>query len=177
MHCNERSVKLKIKRDIVYSDNQKNVVNFPDSSIEVDCKSKEIVVEACPIPFEVSVEGCKDAKEITITDVELSSVGRIIQVDTKIKNICPNKRVAASVRLVELDELDNEYVRGVKFFEIPAHSNESCIDVDLNCINFIVPEKGDVFGNPKTICNERKFRINVMANYIDTEYKCCKDNE
>ena len=163
-----------VNKDIVYSDDQGNIIKFPNPSIEIDCKGGEIIVEPCPIPLDISVEGCKDSKEITMTDVELSSLGRIIRVNTTIKNVCPNKRVAASVRLVEIDELNKEYSRGMKYFEIPAHTNQGCIDVNMKYINFVVPEKTDVTGDIKTICGIRNFRINVMANYIDTEYQCCK---
>ena len=36
--------------------------------------------------------------------VMLSSLGRILQLDVTVKNVCPNKRVALAVILTEVDQ-------------------------------------------------------------------------
>ena len=96
------------------------------------------------------------------------------KVSTKVKNVCPGKRVALAIVLTEVDSNNIEYQRGMKAITIPAHSYPSCRDVLVKCIKFVLPEDLDVSGgSPNAICNRRNFKVRMFANYIDTEYKCC----
>ncbi len=82
-----------VNESISYSDSEGNVVIFPSPTVEVDCG---IVVnpEECPEPVEFTVDGCSDAVLMDMGEVELESLGRIIQADVTVKNVCPGKRVA-----------------------------------------------------------------------------------
>ena len=66
---------------------------------------------------------------------------------------------------------------GMKTFTIPAHNGELCRDVKLNCIEFAAPEERDCCGR-ESLCRTRKFKVRVVANYLDTDYvRCCTEAE
>lgn len=99
-------------------------------------------------------------------DANLESLGRILQLNVTLKNICPGKRVAMAVILSEMDEKGTEYPRGVKTMTIPAHSSQTCQDVLVKCVKFVLPEDLDVSGGMvSAICNPRYFKARVLANY------------
>lgn len=125
------------------------------------------IIDTCPIPVDFTVNSCEDAVQINLGDVQLTSLGRIIQVDVTLKDICPNKQVAVAVQLTEVDVQGTEYSKGMKFFTIPVRTGTTCTDVQLNCIRFVIPETSNF------ICEARNFRARVMANYTDTDFVCC----
>ena len=43
----------------------------------------------------------------------------------------------------------------------------------LRCVRFSLPEGLDETGGTDSICNSRKFRARVIANYVDTDFVCC----
>ena len=90
--------------------------------------------------MEFDIEGCSDAVLVDMGDTYLESLGRIIQMDVTIKNVCPGKRVALAAILTEVDAEGMEYQRGMKAMTIPAHNEPSCRDVLVRCIKFVVPE-------------------------------------
>ena len=104
----------------------------------------------------------------------MDSLGRILELSVKIKNVCPNRRVALAVMLSEVDANDVEYQRGMKTMVIPAHYNSSCKDVKVECIKFVLPEELNVGGY--SLCNERNFKARFIVHYIDNDFCCC-DNQ
>ena len=164
----------KVNQSITYSDTEGNKVTFPDPSVTVDCG---IVVnpEECPVPVDLTIDGCSDAVLVDLGDTWLESQGRIIQVDVTVKNVCPGKRVALAVILTEVDSDGMEYQRGMKAITIPAHDFPTCRDVLVRCIKFVVPEDLDVSGGATdALCNPRNFRVRFIAHNIDTDYRCCE---
>ncbi|MGI6030001.1 MAG: vWA domain-containing protein [Eubacteriales bacterium] len=162
-----------VNQSITYSDNEGNVVVFPDPSVTVECR---IVVnpEPCPIPVDLTIDRCQDSVVIDMGDTYLESLGRILQLDVTVKNVCPRKRVALAVILTEVDSNGVEYQRGMKTITIPAHNYPNCRDVLVKCIKFIIPEDLDVSGGtPEAICNARNFKARFIAHNIDTDYSCC----
>ena len=151
---------------ITYEDRAKNKLEFPNAKIEVTCKEETVIVEECPEPIEIDIDGCKDNENIQLTDIHLESLGRILELNTVIKNVCYNKSVAVAVILTELIDGIEEN-RGIKYFTIPVADGIGCRDVKIECIRFILPEQKE------SICGKRDFRARVMANYIDTDFKCC----
>ena len=107
-------------------------------------------------------------------DLGMESPGRILQLTVRLKNICPNKRVALAAIVTELDCNDIEYRRGLKTMTVPAHTGDSCRDVTVRCIKFILPENPDV---PRTedrgTCRKRRFKARFFAHYIDSDFGCC----
>ena len=113
--------------------------------------------------------------ESSLGDVNLESQGRIVQLDLRLRTICPRKRVALAVLLSEIDSQGNEYQRGMKTMTIPAHNFPPCRDVTVRCIKFVLPEDLDVSGDtPDSICNARNLRARVIAHSIDSDYRCCE---
>ena len=127
----------------------------------------------CPTKVDLEITGCKDSIEFDAGDIELTSLGRILQIDTTIKNVCPNKRVALAVMLNEVDDFDVEYKRGFKVLTIPAHTQNTCQDILIKCIKFVLPEDLNVTNSFNMMCTPRKFRVSFIANYIDYDFNCC----
>lgn len=173
-HLGQSSGLLKVNESITYSDAEGNLVLFPDPEVEVDC-GVEVYPEPCPVPVDLTVEGCADAVEVDLGQIGLESQGRIIQMDVTIKNVCPGRRVALAAILTEVGEGGQEYPRGMKTMTIPAHRSPGCRDVLVKCIRFVVPEDLDVSGGTQdAICNPRKFKARFLANSIDTDWRCCE---
>lgn len=163
-----------VNESIDYSDNEGNLVVFPEPTVAVEC---DVVVnpEECPVPVDLTVEGCSDSVVIDAGDTYLESLGRIIQMDVTVRNVCPGKRVALAVILTEVDENGMEYQRGMKAITIPAHSFPACRDVLVKCIKFVVPEDLDVSGgSAQMMCNARNFKVRFIAHHIDTDFRCCE---
>lgn len=172
-HIAQTSGVKQVNQSIHYSDNEGNVVTFPSPSVTVDCGAV-VHPEPCPVPINGTIRGCQDSVVIDLGNVSLESLGRILQLNLTIQNVCPGKRVALAVILTEVDANGNEHSRGMKTFTIPAHNNTSCRDISVKCVKFVLPEDLDVSGSTQNgICNARNFKARVIAHYIDTDFRCC----
>lgn len=171
-HVGACSGLIEVNEDITYTDDEHNTVSFPSPEIDVDC-GIDVFPEACPEPVEIQINGCQDTAEFDIGDIELESLGRIIQLDVTLKDICPHRRVALAVILTEVDFNNIEHKRGMKIVTVPAHTSEGCRDVTVRCIKFVLPEDLDVSGSPVSICNKRNFKVRFIAHYIDSGFDCC----
>ncbi|MDE7243683.1 MAG: VWA domain-containing protein [Oscillospiraceae bacterium] len=171
-HIGPCSGTVEVNEFITYSDAEGNVVSFPSPELDVDC---DIVIqpERCPKPVELSVDGCEDSVHFDAGDLGMESLGRIVQLDVRLRKVCPHKRVALGVLLSEVDKEGNEYKRGLKAMTIPAHTRENCRDVTVRNIKFVLPEDLDVCGSPCSICNARNFKARFIAHYIDNDFDCC----
>ena len=57
---------------------------------------------------------------------------------------------------------------------IPAHTGDSCRDVTVRCIKFVLPEDLDIHRTEdKGICRKRCFKARFIAHYIDNDFDCC----
>lgn len=164
---------LPVNESIEYKDAEGNKVDFGDPKIEVDCGG-DVIVETCPEPIDVHIDGCEDSVEVDAGELALESLGRILQLDVTLLDVCPHKRVALAVILTEVDSKGHEFKRGLKTLLIPAHDHSSCRDVTVRCIKFVLPEELDVSGTSDSICNRRNFKVRFIANYIDTDFECCQ---
>lgn len=165
-------VKL-VNDSVSYSDNEGNSVNFPTPSVTVIC-SPSVTPEPCPVPADLQIDGCSDSLVVDLGNTLLESLGRIVQLDVTIKNVCPDRRVALAVILTEVDDFGNEYQRGMKAFTIPAHHYPGCRDILVKCIKFVLPEDLNVSGGtPGSICGTRNLKARFIAHNIDTDYRCC----
>ena len=173
-HVGPCSGTIEVNSHISYDDDDHNVVKFPSPEITVDCGTI-ICPEGCPEPVDVTIGGCEDVVEYDSGLLGLDSPGRILQLDVTIKDVCPFRRVALAVILNEVDDEYNEHKRGLKTITVPAHDKESCRDVTVRCIRFVLPEDLDVSGDHDSICDERKFKARFIAHYIDNDFDCCCD--
>lgn len=171
-HIGPCSGSVEVNKEITYHDTEGNKVAFPSPKLEIDC---DIVIqpEPCPVPVDITLEGCKDALEVDAGKNGMQSLGRILQLDVTLRNICPHKRVALAVLLYEVDSYGHEHKRGMKILTVPAHSGDSCRDVTVRCIKFVLPEDLDVSGSADSICNRRKFKAKFISHYIDNDFECC----
>ncbi len=172
-HVADTSGTKLVNASITYTDDEMNQANFPAPTVEVDCG---IVVrpEPCPTPVDLEINGCQDSVIYDLGDTYLESLGRILQVDVNVRNVCPNRRVALAVVLTEIDDQGGEHPRGMKTLTVPAHQYPTCRDVLVKCIKFVLPEDLDVSGgSPTAMCNQRNFRVRVFANNIDSDFQCC----
>lgn len=167
-HAGACSGAIEVNESITYSDSEGNTVTFPSPKIDVDCGTV-IMPEKCPDPVNITIGGCEDAVEFNAGDVEMESLGRIIQLDVTLKNVCPHKRVALAAIITEVDKYGIEHKRGMKTMTVPAHTKQSCHDVTVRCIKFVLPEDLDVSGSENSICGSRKFKARFIANYIDND--------
>lgn len=107
-------------------------------------------------------------------ELGMESLGRILQLSVTLKNVCPHKRVALAAIVTEVGCDDAEYKRGMKIMTIPAHSGDSCRDVTVRCIKFVLPEDLDIpHKDDKGICGKRRFKARFIAHYIDNDFDCC----
>lgn len=175
-HVGNCSGSVEVNQSIIYNDNEGNTVNFPSPRLEVDC---DVVVrpESCPTPVDLAVDGCEDSIEFDAGGLDLESLGRIVQMDVRLCNVCPGRRVALAVILHELDNQGVEHKRGMKTMTVPAHNRASCSDVTVRCLKFVLPESLDVSGSTGSICNRRNFRARFVAHYIDSDFECCPGTE
>ncbi len=172
-HIGTCSGDTEVNESISYTDTEGNAVSFPSPTVEVDC-GVDICEERCREPVEVTVNGCEDTVEFDAGDICMEGLGRIIQLDMTLRNICPNKRVALAVFLHETDENGEEQQRGMKIMTIPAHTRAACQDITIRCITFVLPEDVSPTGLP---CAARNFRARFIAHYIDNDYGfCCGEN-
>ena len=163
---------ITVNESITYTDDEGNIVTFPSPTINVEC-NETIYPEACPLPVDLTIDGCEDTIEFDAGELNLESLGRIVQLDVTLKNICPNKRVALAILLSEIDNEENEYKRGMKTMTIPAHTRDTCQDIIVKCIKFVLPEDLSVNNQPNTMCYQRKLRARFIAHYIDDHFDCC----
>jgi len=163
---------IAVNETISYDDEEGNVVVFPSPTLDVTC---DVIVlpEICPEPVELSIDGCEDTLEFDAGDLGMESLGRIVQLSVTLQNVCPNRRVALAAILTEADDLGMEYKRGMKTVLVPAHTQDSCRDVTVRCIKFVLPEYLSVSGSAGSICNTRNFRARFIANYVDHDFACC----
>lgn len=174
-HIGQCSGMVEVNESVTYSDDMGNIAVFPSPEIEVDCGTV-ITTEKCPIPVNIAVDGCEDSIEFNAGTLGLESLGRIIQIDVTLRNVCPHRRVAMAVILTEVDNEGNEYKRGLKTITVPAHTRAACQNIEVRCIKFVLPEDLDVSSdNSGSICNRRNFRARFIAHYIDSDFECCGD--
>lgn len=174
-HVGETGGVKEFNESITYEDRAGSTLIFPSPSLNVSCGSGP--VPPCPAPGIFTIPGCQDALRIRLDDEELEALGRILQLDVTVKAVCPGKRLAVSVLLYEIDSSCAAHPRGVRHLLVPAQTGEGCRDVTLRCISFSVPEALDPSGNTGNLCNAREFRVQVISNYVDTDFLPCEEED
>lgn len=174
MHIGTTGGTKQFNKLVTYEDRDGNKLDFGNPTVNVDCSVNPVIYpEPCPEPTTFEVTGCEDAAKVVMNSVELTSLGRIVQVDMTLKSICPGKRLAVSVLLSETGQDGIKQTRGLKHFLVPAQEGEECTDITLKCIQFSVPEELDTDQTANGICNSRTFEVMAIANYVDSDFACC----
>lgn len=170
-HVGDCTGEIEVNESITYSDNEKNKVDFPSPLVNVSCGTV-VTPEECPPPVTVCFDVCEDSLEANAGEIEMGSLGRILQLDVTLKNVCPGKRVALAVILTEEASCGRELTRGFKTLTIPAHNKGGCRNVTVRCIRFVLPEDLNTSSCQSTLCCKRKIKARVLANYIDADFTC-----
>lgn len=144
--------------------NEQNSVNRIESGTVV-------YPENCPESSSMTLANCDESFIANVGDTYMESMGRIMTVETRVRNVCPNKRVALAVILTEEDLEGNEYPRGMKTVTIPEHHYSTCRDVTVRGIKFVLPEDINM-SEDGTFCGERSIRVKTIAHHIDNDFTC-----
>ena len=169
-HVGSESGLRPVNASVVYQDAEGNQVSFPSPSIQVDC-DLTVIPEECPQPVDLTMDSCQSSMEFNAGDLQLEGLGRILQLDVRLKNVCPGRRVALAVILTEEDEEGTEQTVGTKIYTVPAHSGAYCRDILVKCIPFVVPEKTNFCGGG--MCAQRRLKARFLAQYLDVDLHCC----
>lgn len=178
-HTGDCTGTVAVNESIDYTDDQDNEVEFPSPTITVDCDDDD-GGHCCPSPVEVSITGCGGTVTVDAAALDLDSPGHILQLNVTLHNVCADKRVALAAWLTELDDCGREHARGLKTITVPAHHENSCRDVTVRCLQFVLPRDLDVSGSEgdRPACAVRSFRARFLANYIDQGFACgCQDED
>ena len=87
---------IEVNESIEYEDVEGNIVLFENPTIEIEC-DEFICIEECPNPSDIAISGCNDTAYYDAGYIYLDSLGRVLELNAKIKNVCPNRRVAMAV--------------------------------------------------------------------------------
>lgn len=170
-HVGDCSGLVEVNQDITYDDAEDNVVNFPSPTVTVDC-GVIVVPEPCPQAIDIPVSGCEELVEFDAGELELSALGRIVELNVTLDRVCPGRRVALAAILSEVDDNGDECQRGMKIFTIPAHTGTQCRSVEVRCIRFVLPELEETSGECGCTCREKTLRARFLANYVDSGFVC-----
>lgn len=176
------SATLPVNESIVYTDQSDppNQVTFTPNitDIVVDCDA-DVTPDCCEPPEDVTFDECQTVIELDLPSptgyYDLKCNGRLLALGIRLRNICPDRRVAVGVIATEVVN-DVEYSRGFKAVTVPAQPASltcPCSGVIVKPITFVFPEDLD---DTPDICDERTFRIRVLAHYIDiglTNFDIC----
>ncbi len=150
-----------VNESLTYSDDEGQDPQFPDPTIKVDCDNGN-----CPDTIDIYMDQCNDVITFDANDLYIEN-GCILTLNVLLRNVCPDKRVALAVILSEVDDLGLEESRGVKFILVPAHDNDLCSDIAVECIRFVLPS------SLSCNCTTRHFKARFIANIVDFNFNCC----
>ena len=182
-HVSNNYGSLKVNDSLVYTDSKNNTPDFGEPTIfvnECDCIPGP---EDDAVTVSTTVENCVDTGVLVVNPFEMQSLGRILQLNIRVNNVCPNKRLSVAAILTETEDEDgtNPIVRGVKTFLVPAQGGDGCNDMCINCINFVAPEElvsdFDETADTTTMCRDRYFSATVIAHHADSDYEPCTEDD
>ena len=162
---------IEVNDSIQFTDDEGSVVEFPSPFVTVDCGS--IIVPECPEPIDVHADPCQDSIFVDAGDIIMTDLGRILQVDFVLHDICPHRRTSVGIIVTELMDDGIEASRGFKVLTIPAHTGSGCRDVHVMCVPFVLPEDPDACGCNNGMCTGRTFRVRIIAHPMDYTWNCC----
>lgn len=158
---------------ITYSDAENNVVTFPVRKVYTDC-TEEIDVNPCPPVVTFTMDDCEDFLEYDLGNFIWQNAGRILECSLTLRQICPDRRTALALILTEIDDEGEERPRGFQTFTIPAHHACGCRDILVKSIRFVLPEDSDNCCRSCRLCKKRKFKMQVIAHAIESDFLCPK---
>lgn len=155
---------------ISYSDAEENEVSFPNPCVHVECCG-EVRPDHCPEAVDFTIEGCRNVEVVDLGSICQEGLGRIVELNATIKNVCPGKKTAVAAILTEIGMNGEESERGMKIFTIPAQNGKRCCDIQVKGIRFVIPEDLNDSGGG-SICRKRRLRARFIAHSIDSGITC-----
>ncbi len=160
-----------VNRCIEFSDAAGSAPTFPSPSVTVE--SGTVVTPDCPHTVDVYAAPCQDSVFCDAGDVLLSQQGRILQVDFTLRNVCPHSRTCVGIIVTELMPSGTEEARGFKTLVLPAHDGDTCRDIHVMCVSFVLPNDPNNCGCERGSCGGRRLRVRVLANSMDCTWNGC----
>jgi len=107
-------------------------------------------------------ESCDGSKEVCVKGrcQEDEALGRTLDVNCTLLNVCPGRRSALGITLTEMDEDGAEYARGFRAITVPAHNARCNQDMNVDTVRFILPED-------LSLQNRRHFIVRTQHHYLD----------
>ena len=116
----------------------------------------------------VYFDPCETYKCVTVEDdyVLEEGLGRVLDVAVTIGSVCPGKRTALGISLMELDNGGRAHACGFRSLTVPAHHESGCRDIAVPVVRFVLPE--DMRPDEGHFCcGHRHFVIRTTKHYID----------
>ena len=126
------------------------------------CAANNVQRTECANETHIIYEACDGYKEITVTGAcqQDAAPGRVLDVNMTLLNVCPGRRSALGLTLVELDGSGTEYARGFQAVSVPAHHGRCNQDLTLDTVRFIIPEE-------QCAQQRRHFIVRAQHHYLD----------
>ena len=150
---------------------------WPDEANEGSCcewngaSAAALRHDAAENETHVYYESCEHAKEVEVASEcrDEENLGRVLDVTMTLRNVCPGRRSAVGVHLLELDDQGNEYARGFRSCTVPAHSAGCNRDVALPSMRFILPEDVSLASRGR----RRHFVVRTTNHYLEEAVPSC----
>ena len=152
-----------INQSVSLTDRAGEQVEFPMPEVNVEGGGSgggTYCPEDCPDPVDVTVDACQDSAAVDAGEIHVAATGRMLAVSFKLARVCPLRDVAVGVVVSELLADGTEASRGFKAFTVPAQGGQTCGDINVRCVRFVLPDDAAGVG----LCTPRRFRVRVLAN-------------
>lgn len=151
-----------VNQSVTLTDQAGEQVEFPMPDVVIGGGSGggTYCPEDCPKPIDVTIAGCEDSAAVDAGAITVAATGRMLAVSFKLARVCPLRDVAVGVSVSEVLEDGCEVSRGFKAFTVPAQGGQTCGDINVKCVRFVLPDDA-VHGR---LCAPRRFRVRVLAN-------------
>ncbi|MBD5103124.1 MAG: hypothetical protein HDT27_10670 [Subdoligranulum sp.] len=170
-HTGQTGGAKQVNRSIEFSNAAGETPTFPSPSVTVE--SGTVISPDSPHTVDVYAAPCQDSVFCDAGDVVLAHQGRILQVDFTLRNVCPHSRTCAAVIVTELMPSGVEESRGFKTLVLPAHDGDTCRDIHVMCVSFVLPNDPNNCGCERGSCGGRRLRVRVLANSMDSTWNGC----
>lgn len=145
---------------------EKNVEFVFEDEVEMIIENKENEHHPILRPLsknEFQIKACEELKEVCV-DSTIEDTVKLIKVKAKLSKLCPDRKVAIAVQLVDTNKKE---IIAQKGKVVETGCSPKCTNTVYE--NFI-------FALPGCLCNESNvIKVNVIANYVlDYEYDDCQ---
>lgn len=106
-------------------------------------------------------DACENSKEVTVIgSCEEDSLGRVLDVNVTLRNVCPGRCSSLGINLSEMDDDGTEYARGFRAISVPAHNARTNQDIQLDAVRFVLPED-------RRLQRRRHLIVRTTHHYLD----------